>query len=213
MRPARTTADPGLLSLFEASAQNVEDTARLLHALLADYPDHAGLATDILRCEHDGDRLAHDIKAQLARYGTGGALEPADVHALADALDDIVDHAEEAADQLSLYAVEAPIDAALRMTEILLRCASEVAGALRDLTVGADLGHHLDAIHELEHTGDQVMRAAVAALFVEGIDPMTVIRWKAIFETLEAAVDDCERVADVLEGIVLKAGRRARAVR
>jgi len=58
-----------------------------------------------------------------------------------------------------------------------------------------------------------VMRAAVAALFVNGIDPMTVIRWKAIFETLEAAVDDCERVADVLEGIVLKAGRRPRGAR
>jgi predicted phosphate transport protein (TIGR00153 family) len=213
MRSAPTTADPGLLGLFEASAQNVEDTARLLHALLADYPEHAGLATDILRCEHDGDRIAHEIKAQLARDGTGGALEPADVHALADALDDIVDHAEEAADQLSLYAVEAPIDSAQRMAEILTGCAAEVAGALHDLMVGADLGPHLAAIHELEHAGDQVMRAAVAALFADGIDPMTVIRWKAIFETLEAAVDDCERVADVLEAIVLKAGRRARVMR
>ena len=57
----------------------------------------------------DGDRIAHDIKAQLARHGTGGVLEPADVHALAGALDDIVDHAEEAADQLALYAVEAEV--------------------------------------------------------------------------------------------------------
>jgi len=209
MRLAReTTADPGLLGLFEASAQNVEDTTRLLHALLADYPDHAALATDIVRCEHDGDRIAHDIKAQLALHGTGGTLEPADVHALAGALDDIVDHAEEAADQLGLYAVEAPIEAAQRMTEILVDCGAQVAGALHGLATGQDLGAHLVALHELEQLGDQVMRAAVAALFVDGVDPMTVIRWKAIVETLEAAVDDCERVADVLEGMMLKAARR-----
>jgi uncharacterized protein Yka (UPF0111/DUF47 family) len=140
-------------------------------------------------------------------------LEPADVHALAGALDDIVDHAEEAADQLALYAVEAPMEPAQRMAEILVDCAAEVAAALHDLTIGADLGARLVALHELERLGDQVMRAAVAALFVNGIDPMTVIRWKAIFETLEAAVDDCERVADVLEGIVLKAGRRPRGAR
>jgi len=91
-------------------------------------------------------------------------------------------------------------------------CAAEVAVALHALTAGGELGDHLTAIHELEHAGDQVVRAAVAALFAEGIDPMTVIRWKAIFETLEAAVDDCERVADVLEGIVLKAGRRVRGL-
>jgi len=213
MRSARATADPGLLGLFEASAQNVEDTARLLHALLADYPEQAALAADIVRCEHDGDRIAHDIKAQLARHGTGGVLEPADVHALAGALDDIVDHAEEAADQLALYAVEAPMEPAQRMAEILVDCAAEVAAALHDLTIGADLGARLVALHELERLGDQVMRAAVAALFVNGIDPMTVIRWKAIFETLEAVVDDCERVADVLERIVLKAGRRPRGAR
>jgi len=125
MRSARATADPGLLGLFEASAQNVEDTARLLHALLADYPEQAALAADIVRCEHDGDRIAHDIKAQLARHGTGGVLEPADVHALAGALDDIVDHAEEAADQLALYAVEAPMEPAQRMAEILTALGEE----------------------------------------------------------------------------------------
>ena len=105
------------------------------------------------------------------------------------------------------------MEPAQRMAEILVDCAAEVAAALHDLTIGADLGARLVALHELERLGDQVMRAAVAALFVNGIDPMTVIRWKAIFETLEAAVDDCERVADVLEGIVLKAGRRPRGAR
>jgi uncharacterized protein len=37
---------------------------------------------------------------------------------------------------------------------------------------------------------------------------MLVIRWKDIFESLEQAVDACETVAHVLEGIGLKRGRR-----
>ena len=59
-------------------------------------------------------------------------------------------------------------------------------------------------IHRLENEADQLVRAAVASLFATGIDPMIVIRWKDIFETLEAAVDACESVANVLEGISLK---------
>src|SRR4051794_17116939 len=204
MRSARATADPGLLGLFEASAQNVEDTARLLHALLADYPEQAALAADIVRCEHDGDRIAHDIRARLAQHGTGGVLEPADVHALTGALDDIVDHAEEAADQLGLYGVEAPMEPAQQMAEVLVDAADQVAASLGELRDGEDINANLVEIHRLENQADSIVRAAVASLFVNGIDPMMVIRWKDIFETLEEAVDACETVANVLEGITLK---------
>ena len=44
----------------------------------------------------------------------------------------------------------------------------------------------------------------MAALFDHGIDPMTVIRWKDIYERLENAIDATERVANILEGIVIK---------
>jgi uncharacterized protein Yka (UPF0111/DUF47 family) len=48
------------------------------------------------------------------------------------------------------------------------------------------------------------VREAIAALFDHGIDPMVVIRWKDIYERLEQAIDACEHVANVLEGIVIK---------
>jgi uncharacterized protein Yka (UPF0111/DUF47 family) len=63
-------------------------------------------------------------------------------------------------------------------------------------------------IHRLENEGDRLQRGGVASLFADGIDPMVVIRWKDIFESLEAAVDSCERVAHILEGVTLK--RRGR---
>jgi len=59
-------------------------------------------------------------------------------------------------------------------------------------------------IGRLENEGDYVCRAAVAKLFEPGSDPLEVIKWKEIYETLENAIDRCEDVANVMEGIVLK---------
>jgi uncharacterized protein Yka (UPF0111/DUF47 family) len=204
MWPAKAKEDPELLVLFEESGRNVQRASQLLRDLLAEYPEQPELAREVLLCEQEGDRIAHDILHRLAERGSGGTLEPADVHALTGALDDVVDHAEEAADQLGLYGVEAPMEPAQEMARVLGGAADEVAESLRQLRDGEDLSPHLVEIHRLENEADRIVRAAVASLFATGIDPMIVIRWKDIFETLEAAVDACETVANVLEGITLK---------
>jgi uncharacterized protein len=209
MWPAKPKPDPELLALFEESARNVQRVALLLRDLLADYPEQSALARDILLCEQEGDRIAHDILHRLAGNGRRrAAFDAADVHALAGALDDIVDYAEEAADQLGLYGVEAPMEQAEQIAAVLVGCAEQVAAALRGLRSGADLSAQLVEIHRLENEGDRLQRAAVADLFANGIDPMMLIRWKDIFDTLEAAVDACETVANVLEGMSIKRAHR-----
>jgi predicted phosphate transport protein (TIGR00153 family) len=197
--------DPELLRLFEQSGQNVRRTTGLMRELLASYPEQPELASEIIECEHQGDQIVHDIMHRLAERGARRAhIESADVHALAGALDDVVDHTEEAAGQLNLYGIEAPMDAAQEIADVLVQASERVATSLGLLRNGADLGPHLVEIHRLENEADAIVRGAVASLFVTGIDPMIVIRWKDIFETLERAVDACETVANVLEGIVLK---------
>jgi uncharacterized protein len=209
MWPAKPKPDPELLTLFEESARNVQRASLLLRDLLKTYPEQAGLARDILLCEQEGDRIAHDILSRLAGTGTRrAALDSADVHALAGALDDIVDYTEEAADQLGLYGVEAPMEQAQEVADVLVGCSEHVAAALRGLRNGAELSPHLVEIHRLENEADRLQRAAVAGLFANGIDPMMLIRWKDIFDTLEAAVDACETVANVLEGISIKRSSR-----
>ena len=201
----RTRPDPELLSLFDESGRNVQRSALLLRDLLRDYPEKAALARDILLCEQEGDRIVHDILHRLAERGSRRAhLDSADIHALAGALDDIVDFAEEAADQLVLYRIEAPMEQALELADVLVGASEQVAGALAALREGIDLAPRLVEIHRLENEGDRVSRDAVASLFEGGIDPMVVIRWKDIFDALEAAVDACEKVAHILEGIALR---------
>jgi uncharacterized protein Yka (UPF0111/DUF47 family) len=206
---ARRRLDSSLLALVEEAARNVQRSGVLLHELLVDYPEHATLAQDLKVCEQEGDRITHDVIHRLAAPGRVRApFEAGDGYALATALDDIVDHSEQAAAQLGLYGVEAPMEQAVELTQVLVAAGEQIAQALRCLLTNADLAPHLVEIHRLENEGDRLQRDGVASLFAGGIDPMVVIRWKDIFESLEAAVDACETVAHVLEGITLKQRRR-----
>ena len=201
----RPGQDLEVLELLEESGRNVERTALLLRDLLIDYPERADLAQDLLLCEHEGDRIAHDIIHRLkSGDGRRAPLDPIDGYQLATALDDIVDFAEQTADNMGLFGVEAPMEQASQMGEALVGAGKQVALALHALRSGAELAPFLVEIHRLENEGDRISREAVASLFANGIDPMVVIRWKDIFASLEASIDACEHVAHVLEGISLR---------
>ena len=201
----RRSPDTGLLDLLEESGRNAQRASLVLRDLLVDYPEKAELARELYLCEQHGDRVTHDIIHRLNGGRRGRApFDAADGHALATALDDVVDDAEQTADWLGLHHVEATMEQAVALAEVLVGAAEHVARALRTLRTGADLAPELVEIHRLENEGDRISRDAVASLFKTGIDPMVVIRWKDIFESFEASIDACESVAHVLEGISIK---------
>jgi len=201
----RRSVDQSLLALIEESGRNVVRTALLLRELISDYPDRAALAAEVRQCEHEGDRITHDLIHRLAdARGARLPFDAAEGHRLATALDDIVDHAEQVSDTLGLYAVEATMEQAVELADVLVGASEQVAQALGCLRSGDALAPHLVEIHRLENEGDRLRRDAVASLFAGGTDPMVVIRWRDIFESLEAAVDACETVAHILEGISLR---------
>jgi uncharacterized protein len=203
-----TSADVGVLELFEQSGRTVKRATVLLRDLLADWPDRRELATELVGCEHEGDRVTHDIIHRLHdSRSSRTAIDSLEGLQLATALDDIVDNAEQTADMLGIYGVEATMEHACLLADVLVASGEQVSLALRALRDGTELWPRLVEIHRLENEADRLSRDAIASLFVAGIDPMVVIRWKDIFESLEAAVDACEHVAHVLEGIGLKRRR------
>jgi uncharacterized protein Yka (UPF0111/DUF47 family) len=208
LRPA---ADPTLVSLVENAGSNILRSGLLLRELLAELPERSGLADDLKSYEQEGDRITHDIIHRLAGGGRRLRIpfDSGDGYALATALDDVLDHTEQTAALLYLYGVEAPMEQAVEMADVLVGADEQIVRALERLCAGAEPGPHLVEIHRLENEGDRLLRDGVASLFEGGAaDPMVVIRWKDIFESLEAAVDACETVAHVIEGIVLKRGKR-----
>jgi predicted phosphate transport protein (TIGR00153 family) len=189
--------------LLEEAGRNVLKAAELLDRMMADYPDSKQLAADIRDCEHEGDRIVHDIYQHLNQSFVT-PLDREDILALASGMDDIVDYTEEVADYLGLYKIEAPMDQAIRLAGVLRAAARQVCDAMPQLRGFRDISRYTVEINSLENEGDRITREAVASLFDGGIDPMVVIRWKDVYERLEAAIDATERVAHILEGIVIK---------
>jgi predicted phosphate transport protein (TIGR00153 family) len=195
--------DRAYFELFEEAGQNMLQATDLLDRMLRNYPDSKDLARDILICEQEGDRITHDIIDRL-NHTFVTPIDREDILALASALDDIVDFTEEVADYLGLYKIEAPMDQAIKLAHVLLSAARQIAEAIPRLRGFRDISHYTVEINRLENEGDRITREAVASLFDGGIDPMIVIRWKDLFERLEAAIDAAEHVANILEGIVIK---------
>jgi len=207
MAPRSGSSEEAVLALLEESGRNIERTAMVLRDLIADYPLHSELARELVVLEHEGDRITHDLIVQLGSQKKTAVVTAEDGYALATTLDDIVDYAKQTGDMLGVYGVEAPMEQAVKMAEVLVGAAEQVAVALRSLRTGNDINPALVEIHRLENEGDVLHREALAALFTGGIDPMVVIRWKDIFSWIEGSIDSCEQVAHRLEGIVLRAGR------
>jgi hypothetical protein len=195
--------DPGLFELFERAGANLHEAAGLLSEMLGNFPDSTHLAGEIRDREHDGDQLTHELIDRMNKTFVT-PIEREDVLQLASALDDVVDYIEEVADFLGLYGIEAPMDQAQELAEIIVLATRELAVALPRLQGFKDIHAQAVEIHRLENEGDRIVRGAITSLFKAGIDPIVVIRWKDIFERLEQAIDSSERAAYILEGIVIK---------
>lgn len=195
--------DRTFFDLFIEAGHNTVHAARLLDEMMGSWPDDSGLAREILKAEQEGDRITHDIVKRLnTTFVT--PIDREDIYGLATQMDDIVDYAEEAADFLGLYKIEAPMAQAQALTDVLVKSCEQLAQGLEHLPDFKDLDKYWIDIHRLENEGDRISRDAVASLFSNGIDPMVVIRWKDMFAVLENAIDATETAAQIIEGIVIK---------
>jgi uncharacterized protein len=189
-----------LYSMLRRAGRNVELSTALLRELMRSWPEGIEKRVELLELEHENDAVTHDI-VHHRHSRLAVPFQRTDVLALASGLDDVVDFAEEAADFLGLYRVEAPMDQAIALADTLADAGREVAAALAALEDLPAAQPHLREIKRLEHQGDRLLREGLTALFEGGVDPMVVIRWKDIFERVEDGIDACDRVAHLLRGL------------
>jgi uncharacterized protein Yka (UPF0111/DUF47 family) len=200
--------DAVLDALLSDAGKNARRAAHVLHQLVTECPDGlSGLADDLHSHEHEGDRITHDIIHRLRELGPSRApIDLGDGFKLATTLDDILDHIEQTAALMVVFNVEATMEQAVALADVLDQAAERVAYALDAYVGGQELGPHLTEIHRLENEGDRISRAGLTDLFAGGIDPMVVIRWKDLYESLESAIDACESVAIQIESLQLTSG-------
>jgi hypothetical protein len=191
---------------FDAQALATVDGARLFHALLGDFTDVPTKVAAIKAIEHAGDKIAQSSFARLHKQFIT-PFDRAEIHRLLSRIDDVLDLTDAAADRLMLYDVQSVPPPARELSGLLLRAAQAMQGAvrlLRDIKRPDELLAACREIKSLENEADAVFRAALAKMFKDGTDAITVIKWKDIYELIEDAVDRCEDVANVMEGVVLE---------
>jgi uncharacterized protein len=189
--------------LFTEAAENVEQIAGLLVELLESYPDGRDAIAQIKEREHEGDRLTSEVVGLVNRTFVT-PFDRDDIFRLATALDDVCDLIDEAALNLELYDVRRIPERAREQASVIARCAAKLDDGVKKLEGFKDISLELREIRDLEDEGDRLVRLAVAELFRSGQDPISIIRWKDLYEQLEEAVDGFQTAADVLEAIFVK---------
>jgi predicted phosphate transport protein (TIGR00153 family) len=190
--------------LFDQQSEHIIKAAGILYELVHNFADARAKAHAIKEVEHQGDQITHEIVKRLnTTFIT--PIDREDIHALATRLDDVLDFIEAAAERLVVYRIKEPTSAGRAMAEVIVKTAHSMDRAIKCLrTMDPGFHEHAVEVNRLENSADALLRDSLAALFEEQGDPIEVIKWKEIYETMETITDRCEDVANVIESIILK---------
>ena len=203
MRIRLSPRDTVFYDLFTASAENIRDGVRLLSEALPDDADRPALAARLKDVEHKGDEHTHDIIRRVnSTFVT--PFDREDIYRLASGLDDVMDYIEEVVDLMVLYRVNSLPTEVAEMVDVLDRAAEITAEAMPHLRQLNDLRDFWIEINRLENEADQTYRRLLARIFSGEYDPLTVHKLKDVVDSLEAAVDSFEHIANTVEQIALK---------
>lgn len=195
--------EEGFLTLFVRQAENVAAGATALVAMLSSFQDAPAAARRVKDLEHAGDLITHELITRLNQTFIT-PFDREDVHELSSKVDDVLDLTDAAAGRLVLYSVKSIRPGVVELAQILETATQEILKAIRVLDKEDHILSYCIEINRLENEGDRVSRGLIARLFEQEKDPVEIIKWKEIIETIETAIDKCEDVANVIETVVLK---------
>ncbi len=191
--------------LFKDMTTNIIEGARLLKDMLDNFDHPVESQRKIKEVEHKGDSITHEIIQKLNKTFIT-PLDREDIYSLASKLDDILDLIDASASRVIMYNVESIPAEAKSLGFIILQSCQAVSKAVSMLGKKSNeqIFEACVEINALENEADRVSREAISRLFDEEKDPIQLIKWKEIYETLEKATDKCEDAANILESVVVK---------
>ncbi len=196
--------DEKYFELFKDLARNIVEGSRLFKEMLDDFNDPVASQKQIKQIEHNGDILTHDIVKKLNKSFVT-PFDREDIYALSSALDDILDLIDSCSQRFVMYNVDKPTPTAQEMAFLILKSCQTLESAISMLGGNLEqINRYCVEVNSLENEADRVCREAISRLFDEEKDPIQLIKWKEIYETLERACDKCEDAVNILESVVLK---------
>lgn len=194
--------------LFEQLICKIEEGGILFQTFLDNYENPVAKAAKIKEIEHEADVITHSTYEKMHKTFLT-PIDREDIYTLVNKMDSIIDLIEASTARMVLYGIKKPTDEIKAMAKVLNRsivAVKSIVHGLRDMKHTEMLARTTVEIHTLENEGDMILRTSVAKLFENEKDPFELIKWKEIYERLEEAIDICEDVSNIVEGIVLKHG-------
>lgn len=198
--------DERFFEMFGEMSKIILEGADLLREMLANFAESKVIQKKIKDVEHKGDSKTHEIIQKLNKSFIT-PFDREDIYALASGLDNIIDLIDSSAQHIVMYNVDQPTPAAKELAFIIFKSCQNVDAAVSSLSKSGkieQISQYCVEVNSLENEGDVVCREAVSRLFQEERDPIQLIKWKEIYETLEMAIDKCEDAINVLESVVVK---------
>jgi hypothetical protein len=192
--------------MFHEMTKNIVTGSVMLKEMLDDFSDPIASQKAIKKIEHNGDLQTHEI-IRVLNLSFITPFDREDIYSLASALDDILDAIDALAQHIVIYNIDKITPEAKELGFIIFKACQEVEKAVLALSNNNKhkaISEYCVEINSLEGEADKVRAGAISRLFDEEKDPITLIKWKEIYENLEHVTDKCEDAANILESVVVK---------
>jgi uncharacterized protein len=188
---------------FLAMAEHICVAARALEDMVSSDPPLAAKTQEIKELEHRCDFLTHEVIQRLHRTFVT-PIDREDIHALIKAMDDVMDAIDASAHLFAQYRIEKVRDGVRQFCRVTVNASEQIRNALKHMEQRENVTPSVVEVNRLENEADRLHQEVITSLFDEEKDPITIMKWKEIFDYLEATVDCIEDVSDVIQGVVVK---------
>lgn len=192
--------------MFNEAAQNVEEGAKVLRRSLDSLSNIELEVSKIEELEHNGDRLVNIMVKELNESFIT-PFDREDIYLLSKRLDDVLDLINSTVHRFVMFNITESTEAAKFLADMIVTCTKHVSELMGELhLIGSK--NHIDekiiTINQIESGADRLFRKTVGELFRNEKDPIEIIKWKEIYQILENTIDKCEKIANIVEGVVIK---------
>jgi predicted phosphate transport protein (TIGR00153 family) len=192
--------------MFIEAAKNVNEAAVVLRKSLDSLTNIELDVSKIEELEHDGDRLVGVIVKELNESFIT-PFDREDIYVLIKRLDDVLDLINSTVHRFVMFNITESTEASKFLADNIVKCTQYILELMNELHLIGGKNHiseKIATINQIESEADRVFRKIVSELFRNEKDPIEIIKWKEIYQILENTIDKCEKIANIVEGVVIK---------
>jgi predicted phosphate transport protein (TIGR00153 family) len=192
--------------MLNEAAEIVVEAAKILRKSLDSLSNIDLDVSRIEELEHQGDRIVNTVVKEL-NDSFITPFDREDIYLLIKRIDDVLDLINSTVHRFVMFNMKESTEASKLLADMIIKCTNHVMELMGELHLISSKNHineKIITINQIESAADRIFRQTVGDLFRNEKDPIEIIKWKEIYQILENTIDKCEKIANIVEGVVIK---------